>query len=337
MKLNTIGKTFSNAARYAGLAVSKHGPAILTAIGSVGVVTAAVMACKATLKKDEAVAEVKEAINESKEIFENEINDENATVGEDFIKAYRKNIFDLYVKKGVILAKLYGPSILVGIASLSCFYTSKHVMNKRYSACLAACSTTERLFSDYRKRVVEELGEEADTKYRYGVRTVEEEIPVLDKKGNPKLDKDGKPKTETKVTKHIDRDVIDYDYSALFDEISTKQWDTNYEYNLSYLRQMEQYANERLMSRGYLFLNEVKQMLGLKIDEAGQDVGWVFIKNNPIGDNRVDFGLDEVIVHNGITGRAMDFMCDENNAILLKFNCDGYIRDKILKAQMIYD
>lgn len=337
MNLKAIGKTFSSTARYAGAAISKHGPAILTALGSIGVVTATVMACKATLKKDEAITEVKEAIDESREIFEEQINDENATVREDVIKAYRKNIFDLYVKKGVILVKLYAPSILVGIASLSCFYTSKHIMNKRYSACLAACTTTERLFSDYRKRVIEDLGEEADNKYRYGIRTVEEDVPVLDKKGNPKLDKDGKPKTEKKVTKHVDRDVIEYDYSALFDEITTKQWDSNYEYNLHYLRQMQEWADERLKSRGYLFLNEVKQLLGLKVDEAGQDVGWVFMKDNPIGDNRVDFGLEEVVVHNGMEGRAMDFMCEENNAILLKFNCDGYIKDKLMMVQKVYD
>lgn len=335
MNFKSIGKIVKNSAKYAGAFISKNSPTILTIIGATGIVTAAVIACKSTVKKNDILEPINDEIVNEKELYEsdNEHSEEEA-------KLYRKTIFDLYLKKGKEIVKLYAPSVIIGVASIGCFCASNHILNKRYSACIAACTTTERLFSDYRKRVVEDLGKEADKKYRYGIKTVEEEVPVLDKKGNPKLDKDGNPKTEKKTTKYVDRNKIDYDFSALFDEITTKQWDPNYEYNLYYLRNMQQHANELLKSRGYLFLNEIKQLLGLKIDEAGQDVGWIYIKDNPNGDNYVDFGLDEVVVINQITGYTStpaEHMSPENNAVLLTFNCDGYIKDKIVMAQKIYD
>ena len=67
-------------------------------------------------------------------------------------------------------------------------------------------------------------------------------------------------------------------------------------------------------------------MLGL-IDrsEAGQVVGWVYDKNNPVGDNCVDFGLREEYNKGFIKGHRYD--------ALLDFNVDGNVYDILEKLQ----
>ena len=73
-----------------------------------------------------------------------------------------------------------------------------------------------------------------------------------------------------------------------------------------------------------MFLNEALRALGLPEVEIGQDVGWIFDKNN---DYKIDFGIAEFIREHA------EHLDDENDsAFWLEMNCDGYIRDKIWKA-----
>ena len=97
------------------------------------------------------------------------------------------------------------------------------------------------------------------------------------------------------------------------------------EYNLSFLRSQQQYANDLLQSNGYLFLNEVYEMLGFKPTKAGQVVGWVYNPKNPVGDNFVDFGMREVYRMN----ETSDFVEDWDRAVMLDFNVDGNIFDRV--------
>ena len=54
---------------------------------------------------------------------------------------------------------------------------------------------------------------------------------------------------------------------------------------------LQNYANDRLRLKGFLFLNEVYQMIGFEESKAGQIVGWVYDKNNPEMQDIVDFGI----------------------------------------------
>ena len=109
-------------------------------------------------------------------------------------------------------------------------------------------------------------------------------------------------------------------YARFFDEGCTG-WDKNPEYNLSFLKQQQQYANDLLKSKGYLFLNDVYDMLGIPRTKEGQIVGWVYKEDNPIGDNYVDFGI--FAEHN--RGAVNGF----EKSILLDFNVDGSIIEHI--------
>lgn len=109
-------------------------------------------------------------------------------------------------------------------------------------------------------------------------------------------------------------------YARFFDE-TCKGYEKDTQYNLLMLRGQQQYANDLLHARGYVFLNDVYDMLGIDRTKEGQIVGWVYNKNNEVGDNFVDFGILE-------TNREIEDGSYEP-AILLDFNVDGNILDLI--------
>ena len=65
-------------------------------------------------------------------------------------------------------------------------------------------------------------------------------------------------------------------------------------------------------------------MLDIKITPASCVVGWIYDKDNPVGDNYVDFGL-----YDGDKEGSRRFVNELDNAVLLDFNVDGVIQDRI--------
>ena len=110
-------------------------------------------------------------------------------------------------------------------------------------------------------------------------------------------------------------------YARIFDQ-NSRYWCKDREGCLTFLKLQEEYTNGILKSRGHIFLNEVYDMLGLPRSKEGQVIGWVYKKDNPIGDNYVDYGLEE-LYDRGV------FKDDSEAPIVLDFNVDGMIWNKI--------
>lgn len=109
-------------------------------------------------------------------------------------------------------------------------------------------------------------------------------------------------------------------YARFFDE-ACPGWINNPEYNLMFIRQQQTYANDLLKTKGYVFLNDVYEMLGMPKSKAGQVVGWIYDLENGEGDNYIDFGIYNLGNEQFVNGNA--------TSILLDFNVDGMILDKI--------
>ena len=124
--------------------------------------------------------------------------------------------------------------------------------------------------------------------------------------------------TEVKDVKPIVDINLD-EYSRIFDE-SCPMWTKDPEYNKMFILQQQMHANELLRQRGYLFLNEVYDMLGFVRTKAGQLVGWIY---NGEVEERVNFGL-----YNN-TEQSRNFINGLERNILLTFNVDGDIWTKI--------
>ena len=128
--------------------------------------------------------------------------------------------------------------------------------------------------------------------------------------------------TETaEKEERVKREKIDCsDYARIFDD-GCVGWTRDPEFNLVFLRDIQNHCNAQLKNQGHLFLNEVYDMLGIPRTKAGAVVGWIYDEEHPHGDNFVDFGL--------YTCENNDFINGYKRTVLLDFNVDGYILDRI--------
>lgn len=293
------------------LQIRKHSPEILMVAGVVGTVASTVLACKATLKVNEVLEEKKNTIDAIHTCLENETIEYTE---EDS----KKDLTILYAQTGIKLVKLYAPAVILGALSITSIVAGHRILKKRNLALAAAYAVVDKGFKDYRKRVVERFGEQLDKELRYNLKAKEIEEVVKDKDGNEKVEK--------KVVNVVDSENPlngVSEYAKFFDEVSTN-WSKDPEYNLMFLRRQQDWANEKLKATGYLFLNEVYDMLGIPRTQAGQVVGWIYDTKNPNGDNYVDFGIYDV--H---SEAKRGFVNGVERSILLDFNVDGVIYDKI--------
>lgn len=311
---------FSNAiqtAKFAigrgGLVLKKYSPEILTAAGVIGTVGSTVLACKATLKVEDILDEAKKKSNLINAVHDGEIEVDAEYTDKD----YSKDLLVNRTQTAVKLIKLYGPAITLGALSITAILGGQHILRKRNVAVMAAYKLCEESFNNYRSRVKNELGEEKDRQFYYGMT----EETVKDKVKS----KDGKTKT---VTKKVEKapDHLYSQYARFFDEANTN-WNKSPEQNMYFLKMVQNQMNDKLKVRGHVFLNEVYDALGFDRSEAGQLVGWVWNKDNTAmeaGDGYIDFGI-----FNGNDYAKRAFVNGDERSILLDFNIDGMIYDLI--------
>lgn len=301
----------------AGFQIKKHSPEILVVTGIVGAVASAVMACKATLKVNEVVSEAKENIDKIHVATEKGVTE----AGQEYtLEDSKKDLTIEYTKTAVKMVKLYGPALLVGTLSITGILASNNILRKRNVALAAAYTTIDKSFRDYRNRVIERFGEKVDKELKYNIKEESVTKTVKD-------EETGKTK-KVKESKFIVNPSDISGYARFFEKYTTDEdgntvvnpnWQSTNEYNLFFIKAQERYANDLLVSRKRVFLNEVYRMLGLPETKAGQVVGWVYDPENGKGDNYIDFGLYKDNLS------YSDFVNGHDNAILLDFNVDGNI------------
>jgi len=291
--MNLIPTAISQGVARQGLRASKHSPAILFGVGVAGMIGSTVLACRATLKVDETLDATKRELDRVK-------NHENP----GYTEKDRKHDITVVYSRGVIqMAKLYGPSILLGAAGVACLAKSHNILVQRNAALTAAYVAVDEAFKRYRGRVREKYGVEEDLHLMHD----SEPVDVINEKGNITH--------STRVTGDPSM------YARYFDQLCS-EWSKDPEYNLVYLKHQQSYFNHMLRARGHVFLNEVYRALGMEDTKEGSVVGWI-LSSDGSTDNHIDFGLYED------NPRARDFVNGREGAILLDFNVDGLIYDKL--------
>lgn len=308
MKINELSNNVTRAFNKTKFQVKKHSPEILVVAGVVGTVVSAVMACKATTKVSAIIDKTKSDINAIHECANNpelteEYTKEDAT----------KDLTIVYAQTGVSMVKLYGPAVVLGVASITSILCGHNMLRKRNLALAAAYTAVDTGFKQYRGRVIERFGEQMDKELQFDIKAKEIEEVTTDKKG--------KEKTVKKTVEVANPVAAMSPYTFCFDE-TCSTWVRDAESNKFFLARQEQYANDKLRARGHLFLNEVLDMVGLNRTKAGSVVGWIYDDKN--GDSYVSFGI-------------LDLACEANRnfvnglekSIWLNFNVDGVIYDKL--------
>lgn len=292
-----------------GLVFKKHSPEIMVIGGVVGVVGSTVLACKATTKLSGILEESKENVGQIKNYVE-----QNGYSDKYSEEDYKKDLTITYTQTAVKVAKIYAPAVIIGTLSITSILAGHNITRKRNLALSAAYMAIDKSFKEYRSRVVERFGEKLDHELRYNIKSGETEEIVRNDEGGEEV---------VKTTTEYSDPNSTSEYARFYDD-GCIGWSKDPERNLKVLKQQQNYANDKLKRRGYLFLNEVYDMLGIPQTKAGQIVGWIYDEKNPIGDNFVDFGIYDVN-----RPKNRDFVNGYERVILLDFNVDGNILDMI--------
>lgn len=302
MNISTIKNAVTSKAALTLLKGQKHSPAILFGAGVIGVIGTTVLAARATLKLEEVLEETQENLALAKRT----VDSKNPKYSEE---DHKRDVVIIYTQGVLKVARLYWPTIALGAASIAMLAGSHNILNRRNAALTAAYASIKRGFDDYRKRVEAEIGPDAERRLRHGI---DEREIIEETETGPQ------PKTIQTASKH-GRSPYARFYSK---ETAPNSFQPRSDYNLTFLQAQQNMANHRLESRGYVLLNDIFDGLGMERTPEGCVVGWLRSDKSD-GDGYISFGIfDE-------EDRFYDFMVGNENSILLDFNVDGIVYDKI--------
>lgn len=195
--------------------LGRNASTILTCIGGIGVVATAVLTAKATPKAITRIALAKEEKGEELTKFE----------------------------KVQVAAPSYVPAVLMGVSTIACIFGA-NVLNKRNQAALmSAYALLDNSYKDYKKKVVDLYGEEADVEVRTGIaKDKYEEGSMQVHPGN----------------------------QLFYDEFSGRYFESTMEKLIS-----AQYSiNRQISLTGGAYLNEFYAELDIPPTDYGEHLGW---------------------------------------------------------------
>ena len=228
-------------------------------------------ACVQTVKACDIIEDANERMDELESIIDN-----NPEASNELIEQTNADIKKIRKETNLKLVKNYIIPTSFGVASVVCILAAYKILSSQKAAALAALSSVSAAFDKYRSRVVDKYGEEED----YNLYMGRTETEVTKEITDPKT---GKKKTvkETVVT----TDPIDNGcYSYIFSSVTAPgEWCFNQKLCVARLQHCEDDANRRLMTKGWITLNNIRESLGLDCSVGyygtekpmPNNIGWV--------------------------------------------------------------
>ena len=273
------------------------GAGILCGIGAI------VTACIASRKVDDVVAD----INYDLDIAEARLEDADTKAEE---KEAKKEIMGVWASSAWKMVKLYGPTLVLAGSSVSLVLTSHGILKNRYLSLATAYKGLDEAYKAYREHVANDLGYGEGEKAIAARATCKDGVNVENDDGSVE-------KKDHALILDGKKSPYEFDFNRY---TAPQTFSADPTQNEILLRTEQNYANDILQARGYIFLNDVLDRLGLEKTSAGQLVGWY----KGAGDNFVDFGYLNGYIENW---NLDSDLCKKN--IRLNFNCDGIIYDML--------
>lgn len=288
-------------------------PELLLIAGGISFVGTVILASKETLKFQEVLEEHNKALEQLKK------TEEQMASGEIQITAFSKadaRRDRMIIYKHTILdgVKTYGKAIGLGIVSFSCFAGAVGIVRGWLVGAVALNTQLRQENHALEEAVISEYGAEKLNELKAkgcGSTVIHEEDPET---GELKVKETYGTTPEA--------------FSIFFDSASRAFVKNDHQANTIVLETKLQYANHRLRTRGYLFINELLDMLDYPEEcwlQAGNLYGWKYYKDPKEAKkhgaaNCVSFGLDG-------PNAALDpvnarFLAGLEDVALLRFNCD---------------
>lgn len=207
--------------------LADNSPAILTAIGVTGVITTAYFTGKASFK----AASILEAADEEKR-----------TTG--YVRGYGLTPRE----KFELLWKLYIPAVATGVGTITCIIMANRIGTRRAAAMASAYVMSERAFTEYKEKVVEQLGEKREQKIR-------------DEIQQERMDRDG---------------VTLSPLPAGSRKVWCKDaWSGRYfPGSMEIIKKAQNDTNHEVLSYGYASLTDFYSRLGLEGTKDSDNLGW---------------------------------------------------------------
>lgn len=249
------------------LLLKRHSSTILTVIGVIGVGATAVTAVRATPKALKLLDKAKEE------------------KGEDLTK----------LETVQTAGPAYIPSVVFGAATVTCVIGA-NILNKRQQASIAsAYALISSSYKEYRAKLKELYGEEADTQVREAIEKEKCTDPGGYVPGQAQLDISGE-----KIT--------------CYDEYRGKYFETT----MAALINAEYHFNRNFALYGYASLNDFYSFLGLEATEQGDALGWAAWKFYEDGFEGAWIDIDhrKVTMEDGMECYILEYVIPPNTEYL---------------------
>lgn len=222
--------------------LNRNSSTILTFLGGAGVVATSVLAVKATPKALKLLETAKD-----------EKGEELTTL--EVIRT---------------AGPVYIPSIITGVSTIVCIFGA-NILNKRSQASLmSAYALLDNSYKDYKKKVIELYGEEADLEIKTSIAKDKYEETDIEVKDDKKL-------------------FYDF-YSGRYFESTDEQ-----------VRKAEYDLNRELSVMSYASLNDFYDLLKIEKIDGGDDIGWSAAKNfECYWQSWIDFAHEKAVMEDGL-------------------------------------
>lgn len=261
--------------------LKKNSPKILVGVGILSGMAAIGYAIKVSMDVEPIMDNHIERVSELKELRDNGIDisdDDNDEIVKMSDKAYKSGLVKEYLRTAGYFAQLYAPVAVFEAIAIASTCAGFGILDKRYVTAAAAFASTYTEFSEYRDRVAQKYGEEAEFELYNNI--VEETVETKDEEGKKKKEK-------VKVVKKDNPGEFVFflgkDYCKFWDDRNTD------EQNLAEMKIRLAGAisnsNRDVNMNGYMYLDKFAERLGVDQRDAYRLVA---IKYNP------DLGTDQI-------------------------------------------
>ena len=141
--LSNIKEAVTSRAGRKLLTAKKNSPTIFFVAGTVGMVGATVLACRATLRLEEVLEE-----GEQLEELADSVLEESDVYD---IEDRQRDSVKIKLRTAGRVAKLYAPAVAVGVVSIGALTGSHVTLKRRNAAVMAAYAALDRGFNEYRQ------------------------------------------------------------------------------------------------------------------------------------------------------------------------------------------
>lgn len=217
--------------------VADNSPAILTAWGVTGTLATAYLTGKASFKAAELIRQDM--------IFRDNDWKFKSEMGVPYEMAYPLAPADA----ARLVWKLYIPAACTGVVTIACIVAANRIGNRRAAAMAVAYSVSEKAFTEYKEKVVEQIGKNKEKKVR-------DEIAQDRVTANP-------PSQEVIVTGG-DLDVLCY-------EMYTGRY---FKSNMEELKAAQNAINHQIINHNYASLSDFYDRIGLNRTQVSEEMGW---------------------------------------------------------------